>query len=753
MAWRRKLELRAACLAAMVLSALASCLAMEIVRGGKPAAMVVVQEDGTENKRRRGRRGFATTDRGAAQVLVDWVKKMTDAELPVADAAPEGKPAIFVGAAAVKAGLRLDGIKSPTNEGARVFAEGDRVLIAGQCPTATVKAVCRFLETLGCRYLMDHPLGEVTPRTKTLSVGKLDITEQPGFRYRSIWGSTWGGQNLWKIWNGAGGERMGTGHSWGGYVPKKLFDDHPDYFRMDAEGQRQPSQWLCTSNKKLREAFAASVSKAIEGGARNPSVSPPDGRSYCQCPACKAQDDPKSLEPSSGTVNVTNRFCDFLDDVGRRIAKAHPDSLLGFYCYADYTQPPTVRRKLSPNLCAWVAPIRYCRYHAIGHPGCPSRTQLAALIDSWAEVVSHIGYRTYNYNLAECTVPYSKIAIWKHDIPYLKKKGCVGINLETLHSWHIYGPHIYLSIRLAYDPEADAGALLDDYFARFFGPKAGPPMQAYWKAIDEAFVSLKCHSGSFFAVHRVYTPAFIGKCRQLLDQAGAAAKDDETVAARVKLFRDGLRNAEACMALREAMNRGDFARAKRTCDAMLARNDALVKQKLSNHYTPRYIRRFLSKIVDAGAAATAPPSKLLAVLPDRWRLAYDDDEQGEAKGYPKPGFDDSAWREVATYSDTLDAQGLPDRKTILWYRARFDVPDQAGKLALFLAEIDGAATVYVNGKQVGEQPKKRVPFEVDIAQAARPGRNVVAVRCDHRKITELFLGGIIRPVLLLDKGE
>ena len=46
-----------------------------------------------------------------------------------------------------------------------------------------------------------------------------------------------------------------------------------------------------------------------------------------------------------------------------------------------------------------------------------------------------------------------------------------------------------------------------------------------------------------------------------------------------------------------------------------------------------------------------------------------------------------------------------------------------------------------------------MPFEVDIAQAARPGRNVVAVRCDHRKITELFLGGIIRPVLLLDKGE
>ena len=29
------------------------------------------------------------------------------------------------------------------------------------------------------------------------------------------------------------------------------------------------------------------------------------------------------------------------------------------------------------------------------------------------------------------------------------------------------------------------------------------------------------------------------------------------------------------------------------------------------------------------------------------------------------------------------------------------------------------------------------------------GKNVVAVRVDHSKITDLFLGGILRPVLLV----
>ena len=91
-------------------------------------------------------------------------------------------------------------------------------------------------------------------------------------------------------------------------------------------------------------------------------------------------------------------------------------------------------------LCAWIAPIRYSRYHRIGHPLSPSRRQLADLIDGWAASATNIGYRTYNYNLAECCVPFSKISTWTHDIPYLKKLGCVGINLETLTNWQIYGP-------------------------------------------------------------------------------------------------------------------------------------------------------------------------------------------------------------------------------------------------------------------------------------------------------------------------
>jgi hypothetical protein len=42
---------------------------------------------------------------------------------------------------------------------------------------------------------------------------------------------------------------------------------------------------------------------------------------------------------------------------------------------------------------------------------------------------------------------------------------------------------------------------------------------------------------------------------------------------------------------------------------------------------------------------------------------------------------------------------------------------------------------------------------VDVTETVQPGRNVVAVRVDHTKISELNLGGLIRPVYLIERAE
>ncbi len=637
-----------------------------------------------------------------------------------------------------------------------MVCEGNRLLIGGQNGTSTLKAVCRVLEEMGCRYFMPGSLGEVFPRRKSLGLAKMTLTGKPGLVYRRIWGpeGSFHHPPVWQVWNGHGGMVMQTRHAWGGYAPVEE-KGHPEYFSLRKDGHRKPDEWVCTSNPELRTLFARKV-VAVAKRDRHPSLSPPDGVGYCLCPDCRAQDDPKSIEPSSGTVCVTNRYTDFFSDIAGRVAKECPDSILSFYCYADYTQPPTNGKPLAKNLCAWLAPLRYCRLHRTGSPNCPSRMQLEQMADGWAAVAGKLALRTYNFNLAECTVPFSLISVWKHDIPYFRKKGCIAIDLETPAFWEINGPHIYLSIRLAYDPEADADAIMEDYFMKFYGPKAGPVMKDYWMAIDRAFAESKCHSGSFFALQKVYTPDLLARGRALLDRAAEAAREDAAYSARVALHAGGFRNAEQYMEIREAMNQGDFARAKAVCDDLFARTKASAAKGTTNIYTSRYVERFVGNAVLPGAKALEPPAKRLQVLPDQWRFIYDEADEGLAKEYFSPRFDDSGWRMAATYSDTLDGQGIGEKQAVMWYRTSMKVPAAHGRLVLYFAEVDGASTVFVNGKKVAEYgptgTKRRHGFEVEAGDAARPGDNVVAVRVDHRKISELFLGGLIRPVVLVDKG-
>ncbi len=765
--------------------------ALDLVRDGQPVATIVAlgPHEAAAPAPAKGKAPGRKTPAAdgdealAVRVLAEWIEKITDVELPVSDKAVEGRPAIYVGRAAEQAGLKLNAIASPSREGLRIATDARGVLIAGQSEAATLKAVCRFLEELGCRYLMDGPLGEVFPRSTTLTVGALSITEKPGLLWRNPKGPSWNAR-LWKAWNGAGGEPFVHSHAWGHYVSPALFAGRPEFFAMGADGQRKAGGWICTSNPDLREHFAAQVVATIAHGTRNPSLSPTDGRGYCQCPACRAQDNPAALEPSSGAVSVSDRYVDFFDWVARRVAQTQPESVLSFYCYADYTQPPTVRRPLATNLCAMIAPIRYCRTHPIGQPGCASRAQQLAMIDGWAGVASRLGYYNYMYNLADGTLPFFKFSACRKEFPYLSEKGLSYMTIEVLSNWHIYGPQIYLSLRLAYDPHADAAAIMEDYWLKFYGPQAAPHMRAYWLGLDAAQQRLASHAGGFFGLAQIFTPEFLAQCEDLLAKAAAAAQGNATCEQRVALHAEGLRSARAYRTLCEALNRGDFAAALREYDQTTARLRAAVAKGWANpEYATSYLERFLAKTVRQGAAATAAPNRVLAVMPDRWRFSLDEADAGRDQGFHRADFSDGAWPFVATYDTTLDAQGY-DKTTVLWYRTRFTVPPQHAALTLFFGEVDGTSEVYVNGRKLdvlppradakkdapaGKTPagtaaqpaagahegqaKARTPFEVDVTAAVQPGENVLALRVDHTRMTELSLGGILRPVVLIEKPQ
>ena len=180
-------------------------------------------------------------------------------------------------------GLKLDDIDSPTKEGIRIVVDDNRILIAGQSDEATVKAVCRFLEHLGCRYFMDGPLGEVFPRSADLerqadhdhrkARAARTQSERPDLASGTIGKTGTAPAARISATPIPGDATSRRGHS----------RNTPSISRWAPTGKRKKGDWLCTSNPEVREMFANQVIAAIKAGTKNPSISPPDGRGYCQC--------------------------------------------------------------------------------------------------------------------------------------------------------------------------------------------------------------------------------------------------------------------------------------------------------------------------------------------------------------------------------------------------------------------------------------------------------------------------------------
>jgi hypothetical protein len=75
--------------------------------------------------------------------------------------------------------------------------------------------------------------------------------------------------------------------------------------------------------------------------------------------------------------------------------------------------------------------------------------------------------------------------------------------------------------------------------------------------------------------------------------------------------------------------------------------------------------------------------------------------------------------------------GLHDYSGTGWYQCTFKLTTRmidGRAVILCFGAVDYAATVWVNGRKVGEHEGGYLPFELDLARAARPGKNIVTVR-------------------------
>ncbi len=725
-----------------------------LVKNGKPQATIYHDRECGE----------------AAKTLAKFLKQMSGAELPLREVAGKdearGSPgAVVLGALAVKLGAEIPPA-SVSREGFHLKAGAGKVLLAGESPAAVEFGVFEILERLGCGYYFDHQLGLVVPEKKTVVLDPVDTSQTPSFETRRISGSAWSAYTLWKRWNRAGGRAATTRHAWAGLVPaNKYAAAHPEYYPLRS-GKRNPRRQLCSSNPDVIRIATRTVLERFAAGIESQSLSPDDGGGFCECARCKALDVPGYFEPSSGRINVTDRYMRFWNAIGNAAHEKYPGRRLHFYAYSDYTLPPKRVREAAPNLMMWIAPIRHSRVHAMsGTKQSWRREALKKAILDWSKVVQQYGYRTYNFNLAECLVPFSKVTIWKNDIPWLHANDCTGLNLETIHSIAIMAPTIWISTRLAWDVRADADALMTRFWNDLFGPRAGPVMKRYWDRLDAAWVNSPTGSGSFFSVPPVFTETLLRDCRADLEQAKKMLSD-KTRQERWALFEHGFRNAEMYMAMHRALNAGKYVQAARIYEDLEDHVEEQVQRKWANAYTLRYLRRFAARAPREAGDRASGGNEVVATLPDVWRFRRDEKNEGEAQGFFGPK-EIGQWRDVRTFSATLDRQGIPDKMTYLWYRSAFTAPAAFRGRALWLwfGGVDKQLKVWINGvpveatvmnRKTGKRERTVLapgghsrPVEFEITNAVTYGKpNRVAVWVDHTSLSELALGGIVKLVFV-----
>ncbi len=452
--------------------------AFELVTQGQPRADIV-----TDTGQTQGKNGQII--QAAGQWLGESVQRATGAQLEVLDQAGDRAAVVLALAAqhpdiAKQAGLE----PGQPDAFAIVTAPPQRVYVLGNSAVGVRHGVATLLHELGFRWYAPSPRWWVTPETQRLAVD-LNTVQTPALRGRKIWYAYGTGgdkpmQANYLRW--ANANRLGsaapfhTGHSYGHIIRrnKEVFDQHPEYFAMLENGQRDTHSGLnarkfCYSNPGLIELVSADRIKLLEERRKaNPhefmvSVDPSDGRGTCHCDDCVAL----------GTT--TDRVIHLANEVAKALRQKHPDAWVGLYVYSSHRTPPTI--EVEPNVYVQVA---------MGF----NRTQytLPELVSAWAQKVNAIGLREYyGVEAWDWGMPGrmrgAQVDYHRKWIPYYAKRKLNALNAETNANWGGQTLGLYVASQLIWDPSADVDAMVDEYFERSFG-SAAEPMRALQAKFD-----------------------------------------------------------------------------------------------------------------------------------------------------------------------------------------------------------------------------------------------------------------------------
>jgi hypothetical protein len=496
---------------------------MQVARRGMPAGFTIVTGENPP-----------PSVKFAASELRDYVKKITDVELPVAERVAGGRKSV-----------RLTIDEKLGDDGFRLKVENDGLCVSGG-KRGVLYGVYELLERFGGVGWFSSWC-EVVPERDTFAVpSSLDETHKPKFLMReAYWYDAYvygrgdfaarlrlnGNAHPLKERHGGKAFRFGGGlgncHTFDKLVPpKKFFADHPQWY-CERGGKRKGSgNWqLCLTNPEMTAQVVSNVLAAVkrDPAAKCYGVSQNDNRDFCECTECKAVDDAEGSH--AGTM------IRFVNAVAEAVEKKYPDKIIETLAY-QYTQKPprTVRPRdnVMPCLCS----IGCDFAEPISTGVTAANLKFKNDIAGWAAISKQLYIWDYAASYSEYLMPFPVEAVLQDNIRFFAESGAIALfelgNYQGQHG-DLAELKTYLTAKLLWNPDADVRALEKTFTDGYYG--AAAPFVREYLALRRALVdSPRNWSGKFGCFARskspLFTDEFVNESVRLWVKARKAVKGD-----------------------------------------------------------------------------------------------------------------------------------------------------------------------------------------------------------------------------------
>jgi len=415
----------------------------------------------------------------------------------------------------------------------RIVIRQGQLAIVGGGTRGTLYGVYTFLEDfLGIRFLtVDHTHAPKLPTGKPFP--DTDRRYRPRFTYRypayqinaqnSAFAARLRCNTVTPQARLGGNTSIGlAGHIFYRQVPWSQYSKtFPEYFglRNGIAIAKQYDAQLCLTNPDVLQIVTRSVldELAAHPDQQSIAVSQNDWGHKCTCDRCEAID--RREESGAGTL------LQFVNAVAARVAKEHPDVLVGTLAYSYSQRPPRTLRardnvyiQLTSHDCSITDPVATSDY--------PASVAFRRDLAGWGRISRRIHLWYYNTDFAMYHMPVPNMLTLAPNLRYFATHGVTGVFAQSVFN----APHAglndlmnYLTARLLWNPSADSDALMNEFLRLHYGA-AGPRIRGYIDRIHSAATDKGIQHGWVgHARHYGIDPALAREGSLMLEQAIAEA--------------------------------------------------------------------------------------------------------------------------------------------------------------------------------------------------------------------------------------